>query len=351
MKKKLLNRIVAATFAVAMTVSSFSITSGASDVNIGAGKYVTNETTKDSGELQVGTSESFDGSKVIVPNSKNHPYYEVPMVTSKKVAKSGKYKSALSGNALYYYNQMAKRDWTKTSKVTLTPKNSVYYYSKAFPKEIALAFWAYTRDNTKYYWIGGGYSYQYWYSSSGLVAKIELKATKYNSKIMKEKTLVASELNKAVKYVKKHRKSTSTAATLKAIDLYVCNHMKYGHAEKYIWYEHTVNGGLLKKHNYTGVCESYGKITKLLCDRFKIPCMVVTSYDHLFDFVKVNGKWYLMDPTWDDIGTKPSYKWFLLGKKKGLDNDHHDANNNYQYTGSIYDQVAIPVPALSKSNY
>lgn len=57
------------------------------------------------------------------------------------------------------------------------------------------------------------------------------------------------------------------------------------------------------------VCEGYSKAMVLLCREAEIPCLTVigeakdengTTQSHMWNMVKLQGKWYHMDVTWDD---------------------------------------------------
>ena len=50
----------------------------------------------------------------------------------------------------------------------------------------------------------------------------------------------------------------------------------------------------------TGVCESYAKVFKLLCDRYDIGNIPVTSEDHIWNLVEYDESWYVFDLTFDD---------------------------------------------------
>lgn len=68
--------------------------------------------------------------------------------------------------------------------------------------------------------------------------------------------------------------------------------------------------GLLADHDKV-VCESYAKSYKALCDAVGLPCVFVAGYsaqepgqfssiDHAWNYIKIDGKWYAIDCTWDD---------------------------------------------------
>lgn len=67
------------------------------------------------------------------------------------------------------------------------------------------------------------------------------------------------------------------------------------------------------------VCEGYAKGFKVLCDKMGIPCVLIGgkvqqssgTEGHMWNGVKINGKWYLMDVTWDDTSSTDHY--FLVG--------------------------------------
>ena len=77
--------------------------------------------------------------------------------------------------------------------------------------------------------------------------------------------------------------------------------------------------GLLK--NKSAVCEGYAKTFQAFMYEIGIPCKMVVGYadpnlDHAWNMVKVDGKWYQIDVTWDDPlpdkKGRVSYNYFLL---------------------------------------
>ena len=52
--------------------------------------------------------------------------------------------------------------------------------------------------------------------------------------------------------------------------------------------------------NHEGVCESYAKTFKLLCDRYNIGNIPVTSEDHIWNLVEYENEWYVFDITFDE---------------------------------------------------
>jgi len=76
-------------------------------------------------------------------------------------------------------------------------------------------------------------------------------------------------------------------------------------------YAHQATGGLLRGK---GVCETYARSFKMICDYIGIPCVLVVSDDHMWDAVQMEDqRWYLVDATWDDAWYGLSTIYFLVG--------------------------------------
>ena len=64
----------------------------------------------------------------------------------------------------------------------------------------------------------------------------------------------------------------------------------------------TPYGGLV---NHTAVCLGYAMTFQLLCDLAEVECITVvgaafnSEEDHAWNMVRLNGKWYCVDVTWD----------------------------------------------------
>ena len=105
---------------------------------------------------------------------------------------------------------------------------------------------------------------------------------------------------------------------LKAIHDYLCQRVSYGANGKRSWSAEPAFVG-----DTLGVCECYSRAFKVLCDRFEIPCAIVSgtattsggsSENHMWNYVKMEtGRWYLVDVTWDDQSFSTRYEYFLVG--------------------------------------
>ena len=108
---------------------------------------------------------------------------------------------------------------------------------------------------------------------------------------------------------------------LKIIHDYICNETNYGEPDNPA--AHTAGAFFLNECDV--VCEGYAKAFKILCDEFGIPCACITGDadgPHMWNYVQMDdGKWYLVDATWDDQKNKIYDTYFLAYKNKVVFNN------------------------------
>ena len=120
----------------------------------------------------------------------------------------------------------------------------------------------------------------------------------------------------------------------------------------------TVYGSLIEKK---GVCESYARTYKYILDEVGIENVLVTgkatnsngmTEDHMWNYVKVNGKWYAVDATWDDpivvgngnVSDEVKHRYFLKGSQEFFKN--HTEKLTISESGKIFNP-----PKLESDNY
>lgn len=100
--------------------------------------------------------------------------------------------------------------------------------------------------------------------------------------------------------------------------------------------------------NGKGVCLGYAETFRLLMDMAGVECITVTGAafrnreSHAWNMVKLNGKWYCADPTWDHIDVvqdypieqlMPLYEYFNVTSQYMADTDHQwDYDNTPEAT-------------------
>lgn len=81
-------------------------------------------------------------------------------------------------------------------------------------------------------------------------------------------------------------------------------------------------------------CAGYAKLSKLLFDHYGIKSIYAYSKTHAWNYVKIGGKWYGYDATWDDSSNYEDY--LLCGAMDMTDEDH---------------QVIEKMPKISKKEW
>ena len=99
----------------------------------------------------------------------------------------------------------------------------------------------------------------------------------------------------------------------------------------------------------SAVCEGYTKAFKLLCDLAGIPCRIVYGIadgeNHSWNYVQLDGNWYLVDVTWDDPVSEQDlllHEYFLKGSESEIDG--RPVRAIYREDGAVY-------PALAPTGY
>ncbi|GEK33940.1 transglutaminase domain-containing protein [Kurthia sibirica] len=179
-------------------------------------------------------------------------------------------------------------------------------------------------------------SYQYRVENSEATeSKISYKVDYFTSK-----TKDASADAKITKEVSKIKKSAkSDYDKVKEVNDFIVRNTRYGgnSMERYTAY------GLM--NNKYAVCQGYALVAYKMLEKLGLPVRYVVgtsmNQDHAWNKVKVDGKWYNLDTTWNDptpnSDTEVSYNYFLISDNK-LSKDHDWVRSNYPAsTATTYD--------------
>jgi len=88
-------------------------------------------------------------------------------------------------------------------------------------------------------------------------------------------------------------------------------------------------GSLIEGH---AVCSGYTDAFSIFMNIYKIPNIRVSSENHLWNLVYINGKWLHIDLTWDDSeNNKYDNNYFLITKEKlfSLDTKEHNFDESF----------------------
>ena len=232
------------------------------------------------------------------------------------------------------------------------------------------AFDAFVKDYPQVYWLDSMESKISLNMSSktvadGIEGTIVIQVTMTPVEYETGMSQYISEFDAAVCQAKEDiiQKYNITAETkeeniVKAIHDYITSQVDYNHQaassmeeeqQKYN-YAHTSVSVFLKgkKWNNLIMCEGYAKAFKILCDAFQMDSALLIGESinpqqekeaHMWNAVKVEGKWYAVDVSWDDQGDNIYYVYLLAGKKsKGYydlyERDHVTTDQFSSYEGS-----------------
>ena len=103
-----------------------------------------------------------------------------------------------------------------------------------------------------------------------------------------------------------------------------------------------VYGALIKHKTH---CQGYSKSVCCLCDRLGIESTLVTGTaggGHMWNMVKVDGKWYNLDVTWDDpdYGLKSRSNYFLISDSTISQTHKKDTYMSYPSAPSDYSYIS-----------
>ncbi len=136
--------------------------------------------------------------------------------------------------------------------------------------------------------------------------------------------------------------SGSDFEKVKYFNDWLCDNNTYNETTLVTKMRYIITGAMIygdtdEKEKYP-VCQSYAFALKYLCDEANIPCTVVTSSTHMWNLVKLNGKWYIVDTTWNDnykdayisANVKDKnltcYNWLAIGSDKATAIDQDSAH-------------------------
>lgn len=118
---------------------------------------------------------------------------------------------------------------------------------------------------------------------------------------------------------------------IKVIHDYIINTTKYDKDRSdnkvKIYHSDTAYGALIEHY---AICGGYSDSMKLFLDKLEIPNYKISSENHIWNLVNLNGSWYHLDLTWDDPVTNTGedileYDYFLITTEElqTLETDQH----------------------------
>ena len=150
---------------------------------------------------------------------------------------------------------------------------------------------------------------------------------------------------------------------IKRIHDYICQRVTYRN-DNTLWVHSAAS--LFLDADPAFVCEGYAKSMKIFCYYMGINCACIsgtargtssgTPGAHMWNYVQMDdGNWYLVDATWDDVGTPPSSRYLLVGRAtKGQYITIGEERVEYTSFSTTSAETAGPVfilPVLAEGSY
>ena len=224
----------------------------------------------------------------------------------------------------YYYNRLNKAQQNtyhaiKTGLQSLAPS---FQIPRLEHKELADVYFMVRLDHPEIFYTTN-FKYRFYQESGNAEMIPEYMFEK--SKIQDHQKAMKSRVEKLARPAMK----MSETEKLLYIHDFICENVYYDKLKKS--YSHEIIGPLGQG---VGVCEGIAKAVKILCDALGIWCIVAISeanpekgikYRHAWNVVKVGGKYYHFDATFDNTLGKNAgvirYDYFCLNDKQ-LFRDH-----------------------------
>jgi len=159
-------------------------------------------------------------------------------------------------------------------------------------------YWDVYFNNPEYWYIGETFGYS-WYEDENIIAGVY---PPYITGDISEVEEYSKRLERATDEILFHITDDMTELEkVLTVHDYMVMHYEYDYS--YSNYLITI---MTDKY---GVCQSYSLAFKYVMDKLGIECTYVSSdeMNHMWNLVMVNGKWYHIDLTWDDMGEQTHY--------------------------------------------
>lgn len=275
----------------------------------------------------------------------------------------------LQGENGYYYNQLTEVE--KLVYATLYAKYKPYYEYDVIPmgtcqisssvevtpENVKNAGYVLAREHVDLFWIRYFITSTSWRGEDGkYYIQVKPQASYAKSSYTADAHAYSNNLKKVLSELPA---DGDDYTKVKNIYEYIAKNYSYRNNTKILGATTTNEtrsvGYMLARHE--GCCESYAKLTKLLCDKLGVECIIVNGCNHMWNQVKIDGKWYIVDSTWGDSGDEADDWFLLIGSDSVHDENHRVENNafcNYDEDGNriaITEYACMPAPAVEKTDY
>lgn len=177
--------------------------------------------------------------------------------------------------------------------------------NKPSREDVYIAFWAVVRDHPEYFWLADQIGYVnrdgkvYFYLVFCMDEdKISLNKIAFNEKLRSIEGSIRGETDYQM---------------VLSIHAFLCESVDYNYRPM----EYSIYTAWGVFMNGSAVCQGYAEAMMILCNRFGIECTLISGKDkngqaHMWNQVKMGGKWYNIDTTFDDANNQNYHTYFGL---------------------------------------
>ncbi len=217
-------------------------------------------------------------------------------------------------------------------------------------------YWAFDYDNAQFFWLGNGYSYSYYNTSS--IISVNPQYSRTAAQAAEIQPLFDAAADEIIAKALEKDDVFDRLAVIHDEIILRTDYKSTGNS-----YISEADGPLVYGK---ALCEGYSKAFMYLAQSIGVNCMCVAGYageSHLWNMVEVDGVWYQTDVTWDDpVGGngQPYYDYFCISDSKMFE-DHKVKNpftvpeaaasgyDFYEHSGiTVYTSVSEAYDALVK---
>lgn len=248
------------------------------------------------------------------------------------------YRDRLTDTEKRIYNGFDSMDIEDpTFKITLqnTDGKSPTEFSEQVKEDIGNVLDIYKSENLYKYWVGNEVSINYSssdYVSYEVTVTLTEKMTKYGATVAEVDANV-TKIKDVINSFSDGIDKSSTFTKVQSIHAIVAGLLEYGDATDPTVVPRNIATAFLSgsfDDPAQVVCEGYAKAFKAICDEYDVPCIIVSGKagttgdseeyeNHMWNQVKMDdGKWYLVDCTWDDQSTGILTELMLVGSDTEL---------------------------------
>ncbi len=256
-------------------------------------------------ELSAGDFRSLDSSII-----DNNPDYE-PIKINKG------YNALENETKKYLYNEISRCVYSLSSE---KDQNNRYRTSRIEIKDNKMTEFdikecinAYLYDNPEVFWIENLYGYAYTDKNTIIEFYSHLSTSECEAYITNLNERIREILSKAQSAKNDYQKEKLIHDELLSGCSYKTGITGSGDGWEYF----TTYGALV---NGEAVCEGYAKSMQLLLTQAGLECTTVRGIGdgtaHLWNYVRLDGKWYHLDPTWDDNSNEVTHEYFNMSTEQ-----------------------------------